>query len=256
LSTEVLRQVEELIKEDSNDSYNVYDLENVNELALSIYICPSDEAAVDKFNSDYRAVNYSGVAGSYFSRRQPAGAQACMPILGKDDDCVGPVSSFCKPINTDGMLFPGSTVKQGQISDGASRTMLIGERWYQMRSWTVGNYYGTGLKDPDPMPPVGYTPYQNCSSSSKNIDARYPPNANLNTVGYYVAHDNDVDRPQAPPGAPKTIAFSNVPFGSFHSGGTNFVYADGSVHFITDDVDIEAYLAMASRNGEETISIQ
>jgi prepilin-type N-terminal cleavage/methylation domain-containing protein/prepilin-type processing-associated H-X9-DG protein len=40
-------------------------------------------------------------------------------------------------------------------------------------------------------------------------------------------------------------------FRSEHPGGANFVFADGSVHFISDDVDDAAYRAMATINGGE-----
>lgn len=40
-------------------------------------------------------------------------------------------------------------------------------------------------------------------------------------------------------------------FRSEHPGGANFVFADGSVHFISEDVDTAAYRAMATINGEE-----
>jgi prepilin-type processing-associated H-X9-DG protein len=39
---------------------------------------------------------------------------------------------------------------------------------------------------------------------------------------------------------------------SYHPGGVNMGMADGSVRFVGDDVDVQAYLAAGSRNGEET----
>ena len=34
-------------------------------------------------------------------------------------------------------------------------------------------------------------------------------------------------------------------------GGADFAFADGSVRFIADEIDINAYLAIGSRNGAE-----
>jgi prepilin-type processing-associated H-X9-DG protein len=45
-----------------------------------------------------------------------------------------------------------------------------------------------------------------------------------------------------------------MPFGSFHPGGVNFAYGDGSVKFLNDSLDVNAYLALGSRNGGETVS--
>jgi prepilin-type processing-associated H-X9-DG protein len=38
---------------------------------------------------------------------------------------------------------------------------------------------------------------------------------------------------------------------SYHSGGVNAARADGSVASISDDIDVEVYNALGSRNGEE-----
>jgi prepilin-type processing-associated H-X9-DG protein len=47
---------------------------------------------------------------------------------------------------------------------------------------------------------------------------------------------------------------NDLPFGSRHSGGANFCYGDGSVKFLPDNLDSKVYLALGSRNGEETVS--
>jgi len=49
------------------------------------------------------------------------------------------------------------------------------------------------------------------------------------------------------------MGLNDVLFGSFHSGGANFAYGDGSVHFLSDDINIDTYLGLASRNGEEVV---
>lgn len=255
LEGEIARQMEEYQKK-YNKVMTAEALEGINEFAVEIYICPSDEIAYDKFQQDQRVVNYAAVAGSYLARhvRSGQGFPDCAPDFpNKDpyDECVGP-KGFCNPINIDGMMFPGSDVKHGQITDGVSNTLLIGERWYQMRSWTIGVWHSDF--DPDRLPPVGVVPYLACSSSAKNIDGQYLPNANLNVVGYYASHDNATDRPDMPPGAQKTMLFNDLLFGSQHPGGANFVFADGSVHFISDDIDEVLYEALGSRDGEETIS--
>ena len=41
-------------------------------------------------------------------------------------------------------------------------------------------------------------------------------------------------------------------FRSLHPGGAQFVYADGSVHFVVEGVDHFTYRAFATRNGGET----
>ena len=70
-------------------------------------------------------------------------------------------------------------------------------------------------------------------------------------VGYYVQHNNTTDRPMMPPGTLQTIAFNDLPYGSFHPGGAGFGYADVSTHFLSDSIDLSVYLAIASKNGGE-----
>jgi prepilin-type processing-associated H-X9-DG protein len=45
--------------------------------------------------------------------------------------------------------------------------------------------------------------------------------------------------------------WNSVAFGSNHPGGVNFLRADGSVSFVSETVNFQDYLAMASRDGEE-----
>ena len=40
-------------------------------------------------------------------------------------------------------------------------------------------------------------------------------------------------------------------FKSLHPGGAQFVYGDGSVHFLQEDISTAAYRSLATRNGEE-----
>ena len=42
-------------------------------------------------------------------------------------------------------------------------------------------------------------------------------------------------------------------FFAYHSGGAHFVFVDGSVHFIQDSISLEAYRALSTIAGEETV---
>lgn len=44
-------------------------------------------------------------------------------------------------------------------------------------------------------------------------------------------------------------------FRSDHPGGCNFTYADGSVHFLVDSINMETYRALSTISGEEVVSL-
>jgi prepilin-type N-terminal cleavage/methylation domain-containing protein len=244
--------IEEYIKANKKDP-DVYAgvLRDAGVQGFELFQCPSDDGLeiVDKFNHDLKSASYAGVLGSYISR---PGAQLPCPGTYSHANylkipCVGPTS-----LNIDGMLFPGGKVKTSKVTDGTSNTLMVGERWYQLRVWLAGNYYSVGGGFNAPPPTT--TPCGSYSSAAKNISSSYPPNADLNVVGYYQLHNNDQDRPNMPTGAPKPILFNDLPFASFHTGIVNFVRADGGAETITDDINTDVYLAYGSRNGEEVLN--
>ncbi|SIO43856.1 prepilin-type N-terminal cleavage/methylation domain-containing protein/prepilin-type processing-associated H-X9-DG domain-containing protein [Singulisphaera sp. GP187] len=51
-----------------------------------------------------------------------------------------------------------------------------------------------------------------------------------------------------------TTADSSFSFRSNHSGGANFAYADGSVHFLKDSISAITFRALSSRAGGEVVS--
>jgi prepilin-type processing-associated H-X9-DG protein len=86
----------------------------------------------------------------------------------------------------------------------------------------------------------------------KNITANVPLNHDLN-FSCYVGHQNATDRPTVPDTSARSLSVNDLPWGSFHPGGVNFCYGDGSVSFLPDDLDLDVFVALGSRNGEEVI---
>ena len=238
LRAEIIRQVEEYRKADpARQPQNIYDLENVNETEISTLVCPSDDEVVDNRNGENLAsTSYAGVAGSAASR-------------GATGEYHGDNEGLCGVVNSDGVFFPGSRVMLKQITDGLSNTFIAGERWYQLRAWTAGAFWQISeLSQPPEGPSRGF-----CMSGLKNMDAAVPINAELEVVGYYKQHEPD-DRPGEVPAAKKILPYNNLPFGSMHPGGANFSKADGSVDFVSQDIDPLVYVAQASKDGGEVVS--
>lgn len=243
MSDEIRDEVERLGEGDPS-TVDAYKLTVANEIQLDIFTCPADQDARDKFNNGFSSSNYLGVTGSAFSRGDTNQFVANSP------------ADFCGAVNFDGILIQDESVATSTVSDGLSKTFLIGERWYQLRVWTAGVYFsmhpGGGWATKKPQGPIR----SSCMNSSKNMDARYGIQPSLDVVGYYVDHDNTEDRPRMPSGAEKTIQYNDLPFGSFHDGGANFSNADTSTRFISEDMDATLLLSLAARNDGETLSEQ
>ncbi len=257
ISAEVEAAVKQRLQTNPNDPIDGYEIAGQYGNGITIFLCPTDTEIKDKFNQGLSSSSYAGVMGSYASRNGVTGT--CLTKIwpgGSRDYCAGNRGSLAGVVNFDGLLTEDLPIKISTATDGMSKTLMLGERWYQLRAWTVGVYWTSPPPSYSPItkkPPVGPCGVAYVSAC-KNLDDRYPINASLNAVGYYVIHDNNTDRPPMPPGGQKTMAFNDLLWGSFHSGGANFAYGDGSVHFLNDNIDVDTFLALGSRNGEDTVS--
>jgi Protein of unknown function (DUF1559) len=190
-------------------------------------------------------MNYAGVMGSYFARTGtcPAAKTAGQYCVTKS------ATGLAGPNNYDGLLVEGWPISLKRVSDGTSKTLMLGERWYQARAWMIGAYWAAPADStpPDGPQPEAYFFY------CKNLSDKVPINHNLN-VSKYQSHDNSTDRPTLPSSSSATLSLNNLPFASFHVGGVNFANGDGSARWVPDDIDTALYLALGSRNGSETVS--
>ncbi len=238
-------------------------MDALNSMLLPMYLCPSDpelKNQIEKFgNSGRKGMSYAGVTGSFYARtgvcpklpadkNRPPGVFCLWESSGNPGDILG-------PNNFDGLMVQGWPISLKKVTDGASKTLLIGERTYQIRAWMIGAYW----RDPNTNPPraVGApdgpqsnTAFFACKNVTDKVALNHDP-----YKACYIGHDNNLgDRPAVPASTPRTISVNDLPFASFHKGGVNFSFGDGSVKFIPDDIDTKLYLAMASRNGDEAVS--
>ncbi len=134
----------------------------------------------------------------------------------------------------DGILFYGSSVRMTDIADGASNTLLVGERPPSPDFW-VGWWY------------AGY-----------GVDFRGTADTVLG-----VRERRSVSDPSFPDCGSGSAHFKEGRFDSMcdvmhfwspHPGGANFAFADGSVHFLTYSAD-SILPALATRSGGEVAEI-
>ncbi len=229
----------------------------------SIYECPSDGDATDNVpglgatGRGDPASNYYAVMGAGRTRNLDFDSDPRITAeAGVDYKGTQPL---------DGIMLPAKGARTAEVSDGLSKTLLMGERWYQLRKWTVGGYWALTTLDAadraymmarrtngvfaEPDRPIGGSIF-----STTAVRGPYTPSAPLSKIGYYFAHE-DWNRPgPVPPGVAQDMTTNELPFGSFHPGGANFAYGDGSVHFLRTDIDPAYWVSLATRNGGEAIT--
>ncbi|MBN1853136.1 MAG: DUF1559 domain-containing protein [Pirellulales bacterium] len=134
--------------------------------------------------------------------------------------------------NGNGILFNYSRIHTGKILDGTSHTYIVGE--------IVG---AKGFDHAGEEVWVGHTwVTRNVCDMSQGI----------NGPGSIPGGRDDTIDPYDGDGGNRHDEYHRENgFSSFHPGGAHFVYADGSVHFVHDDIDFYVLLARATRAGGE-----
>ena len=177
--------------------------------------CPSSDPSIGGA-SVLQSSSYWGVAGA----RLEGQTQAL--ILEK---------AVCGDLHRNGLLFPGSRVSTAKVVDGTSKTLAIGERTYLFRTWITGSTW------------AGNPPTKFCTEAANQV--AYPMNADNMTFGFFVGHN------PLPTGGQRTMLLNDLPFGSYHTGGAHFGYADGSVHYLSEDIDQTLLEGLATIDGGE-----
>ena len=121
-----------------------------------------------------------------------------------------------------GVLIPNTVVTFASIVDGSSRTLLAGE---------LQRLNG-------PTDPTGREAYKSLDGWAVGGVSNLFDTQNLSPVDLL-----------APAGGPNNGFFENP--GSEHAGGAHFVLVDGSVHFISENIDGAIFCGLGSRAGTQ-----
>jgi prepilin-type processing-associated H-X9-DG protein len=203
------------------DNANNYGVVNTNagngaaKTSLAVYQCPSDL---------WPAYTSAGFGKSNYL--------ACMG----SDTSGGNWASWNNPNGgtQNGCLLQSNdnsntwTVKINQITDGTSNTVLLGE---VTANSSPSNFYSASATNTFPIW-AGGNPNQQGMGAQHNyfrvMDQAYPLNL-------------------------KTTANADRCFGSQHEGGANFLFCDGTVHFITNSISGTTYQYLATRAAGEVV---
>jgi prepilin-type processing-associated H-X9-DG protein len=136
----------------------------------------------------------------------------------------------------DGVFIINGPRRLTDITDGTSSTLAVGES-YHAEKWGLGPGYGIGTQGG----PTGWLWGAGCTkptcpvtNQSYNREMRNTTFA-INTVIPNIADDQQND----------------LPFGSFHPGGSQFLFADGHVQFLRQSTPVKTLHDLASIDGGE-----
>jgi prepilin-type processing-associated H-X9-DG protein/prepilin-type N-terminal cleavage/methylation domain-containing protein len=221
--TLLLPQIEQsVLYNQFNFSYTAVDWANdtASMIPISVYLCPSDPAPRS------------------FQVLDAWGNPSFTPILLPTANYLGVLGTGVipdVPLTFDGLFGANSATNFRDMIDGSSQTLAVGERAHTLSvaSWMT-------------MVPGGWL----FPATLFNAGGPFQPANGVPACGYILAPVGLVDAPRTPnnkSGHPED-------FSSFHNGGVNFLFADGSVRFVKNSVDYRTFLSLATRSGGEVVS--
>ena len=199
---------------------------------LSSFFCPSDAWRLDKFTvvdstttgttpgAPICAVASSNYVGSVGS----GDPSSLYPYIIDDDD--GPPGRD----NGNGIFFRNASITIAQVLDGTSQTFLAGER-----SQNLSRATWTGAVTNASVPLIAL-----------QAEAGLDPEGGGALV---LSHTGEGHGPNSPSG----LAHGDQ-YWALHPGGANFLFVDGSVRFIKEQVGFSIFQALATRQGGEVLS--
>ncbi len=186
----------------------------------SAYQCPSDPNSFKLRNSNgSNNGNYFGVMGAGFGQDPPPQ---------KPDLCSTDTDRY---FFTEGILFVDSKVRISQVTDGTSKTYLVGETKYMLRP---------GGRASHPNSHFGW------ASSVRAVET------GSEVVGVLVAARFQINSTAGDGSTIDTVFANRSPqgntMGSFHPGGCHAAMADGAVRFISENIDLQTHRYLGSRD--------
>jgi len=225
-----------------NLSVAFHDNDTCSHAALSVFLCPSDPGPStipvfadppDPANSG--SYNASNIVDT-LSRGNYVGMYGIGEVCGQSGANDAPNNNGAGPAGQHaGIFYRNSRVGFAEITDGTSNTVAVGERSHNLSyvTWVARSIDGWLGKT---SPIEGGTDKFNPSPEECWVQVLGPAGLEdgNRTINQAQAHVED--------------------YWSRHPGGANFLFADGSVHFLKDGINPSAWRALATRASGELIS--
>lgn len=227
-------------------------------LSWTVLVMPYLDEAVVYHNVDFSKSVYDPTNALAMEHRVsvlqcPSSAieQVAGHYLRAVSDYVGSYHDVEAPIRADnnGVLFLNSGIALNDITDGLRYTIVLGEKI--TTNFDLGWMSGTRatLRNAG-HPPLGSTPMMNHRT---DLATTIDPYLGLELGGLIWDSDNGLEqmRERLPPEANGGLFVGG--FGSYHSSGCNFAFADGSVQMFAFNVDQEVLQKLANRHDGQLV---
>jgi prepilin-type N-terminal cleavage/methylation domain-containing protein/prepilin-type processing-associated H-X9-DG protein len=249
---------------------------------INTYICPSDKnaarSAITAGTGPPYTVNYRGSVGttssSWYWVPGP-GYASCRPDPYRLNSPPG--DPGCSSASTGVFTYWGCYGLR-DITDGSSNTVAFAESLVGDPNWQADNSHrnnsvtGVTTAQPAAVDDVSRIPINTLTAALNECTKAYNSGANITTENGarwgWGAVGETLFQTIVPPNSktypwntcradcagcgPDDSIFSNAQ--SNHSGGVNVLFADGSVKFVKDSIDMRMWMALGTRDGAEVVS--
>jgi prepilin-type N-terminal cleavage/methylation domain-containing protein len=196
-------------------------LSDATNKSIGAFACPTDPSSGKKTaqwglvdQNDGICINYAGSCGN-------------TPFTG---------GTWTSTTSNQGIFYPLSNTRMGDVTDGTSNTFLLGENLLvpdntsSERDWHGRMYRGSwqGVLFHSSAPP---------NTTAADVMIRCQPSTPVNTV------------PCTSGAGSNLVMYSR----SLHTGGAHFGLADGQIRFISNNISTQTFQALGTRNGGETL---
>jgi prepilin-type N-terminal cleavage/methylation domain-containing protein len=200
---------------------------------INVYVCPEypGEKAPDNNPGNSFSPNGAGIAnyqfvGGYYNSTMPA-AQYDTSSFGNF-----PKNGMFGLTKLVGSTRESKGVRLRKVSDGLSKTFAYAEFTQNDKKNAASPYFGL----PGNMRAWIASDNGNFGFYAMKAISNFTVNSNVDRVA-------------------DGVPFNHLPFSSFHTGGAHFGLGDASVHFVSDEISLNIYQAMATINGGEVASV-
>jgi len=210
------------------------------QIQIPTYLCPSSPlpvmacniaAAPSNAGSSLMRPSYTGIAGGTWQLAGVTGYNEARLSNSGNQNSAG------------GLLFPGSKINFGGMTDGTSNTIVVADQSNFLtltdgskQAWNSAGPHGWAMGSGNANSPPAYT-----DRPFNTTTIRYTINFTKSGGWTNPACCNPTDGVGSNTGG-------NIPLNSAHTGGVNVLRGDGTIAFLRDSTDLTVLMALSTRD--------